>query len=170
MMSQENDLQQQDSTEIGLDKNIDQILSESDPFDVTESERKAYKRSIWLYIFVLLLASAAAVLSISAIYFYSRDFLRWDSTLEEFRTDAEIERAAFHEEMNTLMASEEDKLSILTEQRSSLENEIVSLRETISGLSSEAQRGEALQSENNTLEAQNEELTQAVNELQTTQV
>ena len=129
----------------------------------TKRNRKLHKH----YNFIRLLIIVLAVGSIIGLTLYTSDFLIWDSTLTEFRTNAEKEKVALLEELKLLEDTANEKRTLLESENLKLEDKKQELQTSISTLDVDSNKAKVLKLDNEALEKRNTYLTDENNKLQT---
>ena len=135
----------------------------------TDEDKKSIRNSRVIFVVILVLAIAAAVVAIGALGIFAEEYLEWDSTLAEFRTNAEAERLAFKEEMAQLRQSEEEKIVILSTQKEELLADVEAARSTLAALALEIDRNAELTAENGELSLTKSALSDSVSSLKSEQ-
>ena len=81
-----------------------------------------------------------------------RDFVVWNSTLEEFRTSAAKERKAFEEEISYKENTSNEIIQILESQISTYQDKLSEIQNIIASYDSDLKKSTQLQAENNAMD------------------
>ena len=81
-----------------------------------------------------------------------KDFVVWNSTLEEFRASAEKERKAFEEELSYKENTSNEIIQILESQSSTYQDKLSEIQNIIASYDSDLKKSTQLQAENNAMD------------------